>query len=115
MTEREFTQVAEAVGLIERGDFHAEASNEMQELLMRLGEIAGASGKAKGEITIKLKFEVEGRHVSVSGEFTTKEPKIARRRQMFFLTPKGGLSQEPQSDDLFHGKPRAVEADRKAI
>lgn len=110
---RQFTQVAEALGIVERGDFQADASTAMQALLQKLGDIAGAKGKAKGEMTITLTFEVEGRSVGVSGDFKVKAPKEKRGRSFFFMTAQGGLSQEPQGDDLFTG-PREVRAPQTA-
>ena len=108
---RPYTQITEAIGLIERGDFAAEVSREMQKLLQDMGAICGESGKAKGEIKLTLRFEVEGRHVAVNGDYAVKAPKQPRARRMFFMTAGGGLSQEPQTDDLFRGPREAGERD----
>lgn len=110
---REFTQIAEAIGIVERGDFQAAASEAMQALLVELGEIAGRKDKVSGSITIKLNFEVQAGHVGVRGEFATKAPPQPRRQSMFFLTANGGLSQEPQSGDLFANGPRDVSGDKR--
>lgn len=104
---RQFTQVHEVIALIERGDFQAEASAQMQALLQRLGVLAGPKGKAKGTLTLTLNFEVDGRNVAIVGETKTKAPKDVRARTFYFVTAQGGLSQEPQTDDLFTG-PREV-------
>ncbi len=109
---RQFTQITEALGLIERGDFAAEVSSDMQKLLQDMGAICGEKGKAKGEIVLKLRFDVEGRHVAITGEHVVKAPKVPRAKRFFFMTAQGGLSQEPQNDDLFAG-PRPV-GDRDA-
>jgi hypothetical protein len=109
---RQFTQITEALGLIERGDFAMEVSSDMQKLLQDMGAICGEKGKAKGEIVLKLRFDVEGRHVAITGEHVVKAPKVPRAKRFFFMTAQGGLSQEPQNDDLFAG-PRPV-GDRDA-
>lgn len=104
---RQFTQVHEVIALIERGDFQAEASVQMQALLQRLGELAGPKGKAKGTLMLTLNFEVDGRNVAIVGETKTKAPKDVRARTFYFVTAQGGLSQEPETGDLFTG-PREV-------
>lgn len=110
---RQFTQITETIGLIERGDFAADVSSEMQKLLQDMGAMCGETGKAKGEITLKIKFDVEGRHVALTGDYSVKAPKVTRARRMFFMTAQGGLSQEPQTGDLFNG-PRDVTGERDA-
>ena len=47
MTTRQFTQIAEVIGIIERGD--------LQALLQRLADIPGPKGKAKVRVVARYR------------------------------------------------------------
>jgi len=55
MTTGQFTQIAEVIGIIERGDLQAEASQQMQALLQRLADISGPKGKAKVRVVARYR------------------------------------------------------------
>ena len=70
---------ATALAEFSDGDFNADLGAEQQTLLSKLQDLAlaaGREGKAKGSITITLKYEVTGKGtVSISPSMTVKTPR----------------------------------------
>jgi hypothetical protein len=65
---------------LEDGQFGAEISEEMRRLNLKLSErVEATSAKAKGELTIKIKFAaMPNGTVAVKADFKTKEPPAVR-------------------------------------
>lgn len=103
-TIRDAVQV---IGTLERGDVSADLSKKMAELLEILQDQAGPKTKAKGELSLTLRFTVEGPTVEIEAEIKTKAPKPKRGRSFMFVTAAGELSLDhPQQVDMF---PRDVD------
>lgn len=104
---REFTQI---IGVIERGDAADDLTKEVNKVLEALRDAAGPKSTAKGSVTLKLNFAVQGQTIEIDAEIGSSIPKAKRARSLYFLTKDGEISTEhPNQKDLFEG-PRAVNA-----
>lgn len=84
---------AEMFRHIDGGSFAIEVSKEVYDLNAKLEQIASGQGKAKGELTIKLKFEHDNKgRVDVATDLTVKSPKEQRSKSVFWMTRGGNLS-----------------------
>ena len=105
---REATQI---IGMLERGDTAAALTDEITHALTALQEQSSQKGKAKGTVTLKLNFSVEGVNVEVDAEIASKLPKAKRARSFYFLTQDGQLSTDhPQQTDMFGPRDTALSA-----
>src|ERR1700722_401167 len=103
-------QCTEIIGVIERGDAAHDLTLEIEKVLKACQDAAGPKTKAKGEVTLKLQFEVQDRYVDIKADITSKVPKIKRGSSTYFLTVDGELTtQHPSQTDMFDG-PREVRA-----
>jgi hypothetical protein len=103
---RQYRHVPEILGLIERGDFAAECSEEFSDLVTDLADHAGAKGKAKGKITIEIDVTVEGRTISLAGSYKVKKPARYKSETHFWKTDEGAIvTEDPRQQSLF---PQAV-------
>lgn len=75
------------------GDAHVELSAELRRLCLLLDQRA-AGGKAKGELDLKLKFEIERGIIQARYEIKLKEPDKKRAGDVFFLTKGKNLTRE---------------------
>lgn len=50
-----------------------------------------------GELTLKLKFKMEGRQMQVKADVVSKLPKGTRGSSLFFITPEGNLERNGPS------------------
>ena len=106
---KKITQATDIIALIEQGDLNADFTAEIRKVLQTLQEMAPPKGKAiKGEVSLKIKFAVEGVKVEIESEIASKVPKRPRGRDFLFITDDAALSVEhPSQHDMFGG-PRAV-------
>lgn len=96
---REATQI---IGMLERGETAAALTDEIENALKSLQGLAGPKTKAKGTVTLKLSFAVEGQQVEVEADISSSLPKSKRGRSFYFLTQDAALSTEhPQQQDMF--------------
>lgn len=103
-------QCTEIISVIERGDAAHDLTLEIEKVLKACQDAAGPKTKAKGEVTLKLSFEVEGQFVEIKADIGSKVPKIKRGSTAYFLTTDGQLTTEhPSQPDMFGG-PREVRA-----
>jgi hypothetical protein len=80
---------------LEDGQLHADLSDKLHELNGKLVRHAESTGKAKGELVLKLKFNADnGGTVEIDCDLTIKEPKPARSRSVMWLTKESHLSAE---------------------
>lgn len=94
------------IGILENGDLASDLGEHIREALHALRQEAGEKNKAKGSVSLKLEFEVEGEKCEIRGEITAKLPKRVRPRSFLFVTDAGELSREhPRQHDMF---PRPV-------
>ncbi len=98
--------VPQLLGLIEDGDFNADLADRYRDLIVRMEQAAQDSGgktKVKGEITLKIKLDLQGGAYEVVGETTVKAPKrTPRRTVMYAAADNSGLSRkDPKQDDIF--------------
>lgn len=87
---------------VDGGSFEVELAEEMYKLNGMLAQIASQNGKAKGEITIKLKLEHDPKgRVDISTDVAVKTPKVARSKSVMWVTRGGNLSDKnPKQADL---------------
>lgn len=87
---------AVALQAIDEGCLHAEASEELQKLVVHLQDHAIRYGRdAKGELVLKIGVAVSASGLAlVAGEVVTKTPKRAKRGSAFWLTAGGNLTPE---------------------
>ncbi len=108
---RDATQV---LGYLEGGEFGPEVSAKIKATLDALADAAGPKGKAKGSVTIKLSFELEGQTVEVKGAVENKVPKVERPRSFLFYTPQGLSTEHPKQMTLFPAEVRVGPTGRPA-
>jgi hypothetical protein len=88
--------------MIERGDAAHDLTIEIEKVLKAVQDAAGPKTAAKGNVTLKLNFEVSGVNLTIDAEITSKVPKRPRGKSMYFLTGDGEISTEhPQQPDMF--------------
>ena len=82
------------IGSLERGDVTASLNEEITKVLKALQEAAGPKSKARGCVSLSLKFEVQGQSCSIEADISSKVPKAQRSSSLFFVTQDGALSTE---------------------
>lgn len=87
---------------LDEGGYEREASDEMHELCKRLAQHATHFGKAKGEIVMTLKFDVDNAGTcNIATDLNIKEPKPIRGRTMVWLDRQNYIAlQNPRQGDL---------------
>lgn len=94
------------IGTLESGEVAAELGRQITDALAKLKEIAGdrPKVKAKGEVALKLKLEVESGTATITAEIAQKLPKPVRGSSFFWVLDDGALSLEhPQQMSMFAG------------
>ena len=90
---RDATQI---IGMLEDGELSCDLSNEISFVLDKLRDAAGPKSKAKGYVTLKLNFAVEGVSTEIDAEISSKTPKAKRGRSFFFVTDDGLSTEHPK-------------------
>lgn len=99
------------IAVLEQGDLKTDLNTEIAKVVARLHDLSEDDPKKKfaGDLTLKMKFKVEGGVVTITNDIKTTLPKVPRRHDIFWTTEDGGLSTEhPNQRDMFGG-PRALE------
>lgn len=92
------------IGMLEQGELNQELSAELGKCLKHMGELSEENPKVayKGDLSLKLKIEVEAGEVHIKAEIDSKLPKRPRRSTLFWVTDDGDLSTEhPRQTDMF--------------
>jgi hypothetical protein len=86
----------------EDGYLNDDLSEKVKALASTLGKHAEHFGKAKGELHLVLKLNVDaGGTVSIDTEIKVKEPKVVRPRTLMWLTKNNTLSPaNPKQQEL---------------
>jgi len=94
--------LAVILGQINRGEFLAEANEELHELAKALEQHAAATaGKAKGTFTLKLTLTADGKTCTISPEVIVKSPKPLRGNAVFWFDRNSNLAdRDPRQMDL---------------
>lgn len=80
---------------VDDGRVYDDLGEQLQKLMGELDQYAQSFGKAKGELSIALKFSVEANGVvGVTAEIKAKSPKVTRPKSIFWLTKGNNLSAE---------------------
>jgi hypothetical protein len=95
---RDATQI---IGMLENGDLANDLSNEISHVLEKLRDAAGPKGKAKGSVSLKLTFAVEGVSTEIDADIASKVPKLTRARSFFFVTDDGLSTEHPKQMQMF--------------
>lgn len=84
------------IGVLEGGEVSAALGKEITDTLACLKEHCGGRPKvkAKGSVTLKVHFEVEGSSVVISADIDSKRPKPVRGSSFYWVTDDGALSTE---------------------
>lgn len=99
---RAFARFIEALS---EGDVHAELSNELHELGVKLRSTArNRMTTVKGSLVLKLKFAADEKGVvDIEHVIETKVPKPKAAKAMMWLTPGGNMSAENPRQPLLPG------------
>jgi len=90
---------------IEAGDFAAEASEELAELVKLVRNRYG-----KGSITVKLDLEPKGNQIIIKPDITVKVPKVERAPSIKFSDDHGNLLKDsPDQKQFEFGRPEIAE------
>jgi aminoglycoside phosphotransferase family enzyme len=104
----EIRTTAQLLEQLENGELADDLRKEVRELVAYLHEHAGSKGKAKGSLTLKIDFNVQGSSLTFETDIATKKPKKLRGSTTLFCNADGAiLTGHPKQDDLPFG-PRAV-------
>ena len=80
---------------LEDGQLVSDLGDQLQALNEKLARVAESTGKAKGELHLKLKLSADaGGTVQLDAEIVCKEPKAGRARSVLWLTKDNNLSGE---------------------
>jgi hypothetical protein len=75
------------------GTANSLASEQLKKLMRKLTEESNAiRGPAKGTLTLKLNFTLDGDHVQIGHDTTIKEPKRRTKRGVMYVDDDGHLS-----------------------
>ncbi len=87
---------------LEDGALHSDLSEAVADLMGKVQRQAEHLGKAKGALTLVLKFEADGFGVvTIDGAIKVVEPKPARQRSVRWLDAQGRLvSENPKQQKL---------------
>ncbi len=78
---------------LDDGGLHHDLTDALTEVVAALNDArAAGDGKPKASMAIKLSFALDGQTIDVTGDFTTKLPKVKRERSVFWTTAKNRLS-----------------------
>lgn len=90
--------------MIDDGEFDAELSHEMRDLLKQLETHAhNNKGQAKGEIDIKLKFSLANGMLVIVPDMKIKRPVEKRGGTALFIGEDGSLGRNPVGQQQFFG------------
>ncbi|MBS1014459.1 hypothetical protein [Acetobacter persici] len=98
-TMRQFSQI---IVECEDGQFNADLSDALRDLIGDLHNAAvSANGRAKGNMTVKIDFKLDGGVMTLTTDYSTKAPKAARAHSVFWATPENNLSRRnPKQREL---------------
>lgn len=87
---------------LDDGGLHHDLTDALTEVVAKLNDARQAGdSKPKAELSIKLKFALDGQTIDVTGDFQTKLPKVKRERSVFWTTAKNRLSRSnPKQQSL---------------
>ena len=77
--------------MVAGGEVGAALEREIRKTTLKLQQIAGPMGKAKGSVSLVFTFEVQGSSTSISPVITSKTPKENHESVVFFIGPDGAL------------------------
>lgn len=94
--------INQVLASVEAGSFHDDLTKAMNQMIGDLADHAHShGGNPSGEITIKLKFNLDGKIMEIKPDFSVKTPKVSRDRSIFFITPENNLSRQDPSQMKF--------------
>ena len=95
MSDTSIRTFGQLVQSLEDGQLVADLGDKLQDLNGKIARSAESIGKAKGELTLKIKLNAEiGGTVQIDSEITVKEPKMPRARSVMWLNKDNNLSAE---------------------
>ena len=87
------------IGSLERGDVTASLNEEITKVLKALQEAAGPKSKARGSVSLSLKFELQGQSCSIEADISSKVPKAQRSSSFRCLL---GVTRFAMREHLLH-------------
>ncbi len=93
--------LSELIETADNGALNMEGSQEFRGLIAALEESVRVNGKAKGELTLKFKFDASANgKVEITGEVTSKRPKAPRSKSMAWLNGDALAEADPRQEAL---------------
>ncbi len=107
----EIRNIPQLIELLENGELSDDLKKEVRDLVSYLHEHAGSKGKAKGTLTLKLGFQVQGSSLTIESDLSTVKPKKPRGSSTVFCDSEGKLlTGHPRQSEMFDG-PREIKRD----
>jgi hypothetical protein len=103
----------DAIAIMEDGQLIDDLTTEQKNLVAALNDAIQAGAKsASGELTLKIKFNLEDGMIQTQADVKIKTPKPKRARSVMWTTPENNLCRNnPKQRDIFEaieGKPKTV-------
>jgi len=112
-TIRTFT---DAIAVMEDGQLLHDLTEKQRDLIGDLNNaIQDGARSAKGTLTLKIDYKLEGGVIETQADLKTKTPEPKRERSMMWATPENNLSRSnPKQRDIFEEIEGGAQPVRKA-
>jgi hypothetical protein len=92
------------INLLEDGQLSYDMTEQLKEVAAQMRAVANSTGgKAKGELTLKLKLSCEGDAFHIEGDIKTKMPDLPRRRSIMWQDDTGAFTRFPPNQTQMFG------------
>lgn len=96
--------ISDIIGMLDEGQFNADASDDMRDLTAKLHEHAGRNkGKAKGRMVLTLDFMIGNNVLVITPGHKTTYPVEKRAATALFMGENGSLGVNPVNQGALFG------------
>jgi hypothetical protein len=92
---------ATLLGLLEDGELMSDLSAEIASTMETLRDRAGAKGSAKGSVTLKISFDLEGQSTTIEANLSNRVPPKPRASTFMWSTETGFANEHPRQSNMF--------------